>query len=154
MKKANDEKRKLDLIALESNFDIILGDFFESIIGAVLIDSMDVDIAYEITIRLLREYYNSYGSPTSYYEHPKCEFFELMQKNKDIKYKIRRHFVRDMKEEIYIPEFIGGLNGVIVSRVETDGHSKLHEKQFFNEYLNITRKIVEEYNDRVKSNIR
>jgi hypothetical protein len=155
-KKSEESNTQADLDILDPFYVKTLSDIFESLVGAILMDSLDLDVVWKSIKHLIVPFYEKYANPKTYKEHPKCYFFELIQPQKpplrNIKYRfsnsilsIYRKREKLSREGIYCYEFRGYLDDVLVTIDQHPFGNKIYEKMFFKKYYQNVKEIIDVY---------
>ena len=85
-KASNDEPLDLDEVAVYSLK--IFGDVFESLIGAIFIDSESLEVTKQILFKLIMPYVETYSNLETIQDHPRTNLLELWNQKpymKDLK---------------------------------------------------------------------
>lgn len=73
----NQECRAFDLDKLHEHNLKIFGDVFESLIGAVFMDSQSIDVTWRVLEQLIMPYIKVYANLDTLQDHPRTKLLEL-----------------------------------------------------------------------------
>ena len=134
-----DVKRALDLDSLYEYSLKIFGDVFESLIGAVFIDSEDICETRRVLMNLMEPYINIYSNLNDFQDHSRTKLLELWNQKAFMKNRKCHHETaneeRNNQESRTI--FRGLLDDQVVLEIPYDKDAKNKVRSFYRHYYDL-----------------